>query len=682
MFSTLLPKTRVTLLSTALLLGIAPVVLAQYRGASLDSGVDQSIKPGDDFFGYANGAWLRSTEIPAGRERWTVRNEIVLTTEHRVAQLLDSAATAPAGSLARKVADFRAAYLNEAAIESHGIAPIKPLLDSIDALQDKTALARHLGRWMPADVDPLNWGIYRSSFLLGLSVEPSIHGEKNNVAFLLQGGLGLPDRENYISNDTAMVSLRARYQDYIGSQLALAGFEHGPQVAQAILALETAIARSQASKEATANDHNADSVWATADFTRRAPGMDWSAFFAAAGLSRVDSIGVWQPSAVTGLAALVGSESLETWKHYLRFLVIHRYADVLPRGFGVAVESLRAASGQPQTSRADRALVVTQSSLGEALGRLYVERYFPAEQKQRIETIVANVKAAFIRRLQAVTWMSPESKRLALAKLNVLYVGIGYPERWQDYSGLSVDPADPVSNLRRVADLSSRRNLARLGRPVDRWEWWMAPNTVGAVLIFQQDSYNFPAALLQPAKFDPAASDAANYGAIGAILGHEISHTVDLLGAEWDDHLAMRHWWTDEDGSRFQAVAQRLVDQVSGYKPFSDLGLDGKRSMVENVADLGGLMAAFDAYRATLGSRVNDRDYVRRMDREFFMGFARSWRSKSSEAGLRAQIASDNHAPDRYRIATVRNLDAWYEAFDVKPGDALYLEPAQRVRVW
>jgi endothelin-converting enzyme/putative endopeptidase len=411
--------------------------------------------------------------------------------------------------------------------------------------------------------------------------------------------------------------------------------------------------------------------------------MDWSGFFAAAGLASADSIGVWQPGAVIGLAALVGSESLETWKYYLRFLVIHRYADVLPRGFGVAVDSLRAAAtGQPQPSRADRALTATQSSLGEALGRLYVEHYFPAEYKQRIETIVANVKAAFIRRLQAVTWMSPESKRLALAKLNALYVGIGYPERWQDYSGLSIDPADPVGNLRRVADLSGRRNLARLGRPVDRWEWWMAPNTVGAVLIFQQDSYNFPAALLQPAKFDPAASDAANYGAIGAILGHEISHTVDLLGAEWDDHFAMRHWWTGEDESRFQAAAQRLVDQVSTYKPFSDLGLNGKTSMVENVADLGGLMAAFDAYRATLGNRASDRDYVRRMDREFFIGFARSWRSKSSETGLRAQIASDNHAPDRYRIATVRNLDAWYEAFDVKPGDALYLEPGERVRVW
>lgn len=682
MFSNLLLKTRVTLLSTVLLLGIGPALLAQSGAASLETGVDQAVKPGDDFFTYANGAWLRSTEIPAGRERWTIRNEIDMTTRRQVAQLLDSAAAAPAGSLARKVADFRAAYLNEAAIESHGIVPIKPLLDSIDALQDKTSLARLLGRWMPADVDPLNWGIYRSSFVLGLSVEPSIHGETNNVAFLLQGGLGLPDRENYLSSDTAMMALRTRYQDYIGNQLALAGFEHGSHLAPAILALETGIAQSQASKEATANDHNADSVWSRANFTRRAPGMDWAAFFAASGLARVDSIGVWQPSAVIGLARLVGSESLETWKNYLRFQVIHRYADVLPRGFGVAVESLRAAGGQPQSSRADRAMAATQSSLGEALGRLYVERYFPAERKLRIETIVANVKAAFIRRLQAVTWMSPASKRLALVKLNALYVGIGYPERWQDYSGLFIDPADPVGNLRRAADQVSRRNLARLGRPVDTREWWMASQTVGAVLIFQQDAYNFPAALLQPAKFDPAASDAANYGAIGAILGHEISHTVDLLGAEWDGHFALRHWWTGEDGSRFQAAAQRLVDQVSGYKPFSDLGLDGKQSMVENVADLGGLMAAFDAYRATLGSRANDPDYVRRMDREFFIGFARSWRSKASEAGLRTQIATDNHAPDRYRIATVRNLDAWYDAFDVKPGDALYLEPSERVKVW
>ncbi len=656
------------------------------RPSRLERSVDASIKPGDDFFAYANGSWLKATTIPAGKERWGARNEIDELTRQRVVTLLDAARIAPAGSAARRVADFHAAYLNEAAIEARGLAALKPLLDSIDRVDDKAALTWLLGRGMRADVDPLNWGVYRSGHLLGLSVEPSIHGEKTYVAFLLQGGLGLPDREYYLSTEPRMQALRTSYLAYIGHLLALAGFDRASERADAVMALETAIAHSHVARDVSANDHNADIVWTRADFARQAPGIEWSAFFAAAGLTKQEAFVPWQPGAVRGVAALVASQPLQAWQDYLRFHAVDDHADVLPRAFAEAAMALHgaasAATGQAQQSpRAQRALDATQLAMSDAIGRMYAERYFPAEHKVRVQAIVANVAAAFVRRVEAATWMSPSTKALALAKLKTLYVGIGYPEHWQDYADLTMDPLDAVGNLRRAADRTYRHAVARLGKPVDMTEWWIAPQMVGAILVFQQNAYDFSAALLQAPKFDPAASDAANYGAIGAIIGHDISHFVDVLGAEYEVDGRMRHWWTPADSSRFRAWAEPLVQQFSGYHPFPDAAVNGKLTATENIADLAGLAAAFDAYRRTLGSRLTDKEYLRAKDREFFLGFAQSWRTRIGEGAMRTQLTSD-HAPEMYRVATVRNLDAWYAAFDVLPGERLYLEPKARVRIW
>ena len=677
------------LLATALSLGTASTAPAQavhdLRSSPLERSVDASIKAGDDFFAYANGSWLKTTRIPAGKERWGARDEINERTRQRVARLLDDAGAEPAGSTARKVADFRASYLDEAAIEAKGLAPLTPLLVSIDRVQDKTALTRLLGSGMRADVDPLNWGVYRSSSLLGLSVEPSIHGEKSYVAFLLQGGLGLPDREHYISAEPGMRALRIRYQAYISRVLALAGFDRADQRAGAVVALETAVAQSQATREASANDHNADNLWTRADFARQAPGMDWTAFFTAAGLARQETFVAWQPTAVTGVAALVASQPLETWKDYLRFHVIDAQADVLPRAFAEPAGTLHdsAMAGQPQQRpRARRALDATRLAMGDAIGRMYAERHFPADHKARVRAIVANVTAAFIRRVEMATWMSASTRTQALAKLKTLYVGIGYPEQWQDYSDLTVDPLDAAGNLRRAAERNYRQAVARLGQPVDMSEWWIAPQTVGAVLVFQQNAYDFAAALLQAPKFDATASDAVNYGAIGAIIGHDVSHFVDVLGAEYETDGRMRRWWTADDSVRFQALADPLANQFSGYHPLPDVSINGKLTQTENIADLAGLASAFDAYRRTLGNRAADKASVRQHDREFFIAFAQSWRTRISESAMRTQVATNDHAPEQYRVATVRNFDAWYDAFDVRPGQRLYLEPAARVRIW
>jgi putative endopeptidase len=644
--------------------------------------VDASIKPGDDFFAYANGGWLKATALPAGRERWGARDELQAQARGRVEALIDAAGAAPAGSAARKVADFHAAWLNEAAIESRGLVSLQPLLDRVEKVSDKAELTRLLGRGMRADVDPLGFGVYQSASVLGLSVSQSIHGEKTNVAFLLQGGLGLADREDYLSADPAKKALRERYRESIAKMLTLAGFR-GDERASGVLALETALAQSQATREASGNDRNADHVWTRSDFIARAPGMDWASFFDAAGLAGKRELGVWQESAVTGLAAQVASQPLEVWKDYLRFHAIHDFADVLPRAFAEEALALRAATeAGPPPSRAERALAATQSAMSNALGRMYAERYFPAEQKARVERISDNVRDALTKRVEASTWMSPDTRASALRKLKTLYVGLGYPDRWEDYASLNVDPRDPLGNLLRVSDRAHRKALARLGQPVNLKDWAMQPQTVGAILVFQQNSYVMSAALLEPPKYDHTSSDAAAYGSLGALIGHDLTHYIDVLGADYDTEHRMRHWWTADDMQHFQALAQPLVDQFSAYQPFPGLPVDGKLTLTENIADLGGLAAAFDAYRQTLGSRVTDKDYVREQDREFFLAYAQTQRRKISEAATRKQLAADNHAPEDYRADTVRNLDAWYDAFDVRPGQRLYLEPAKRVRVW
>ena len=634
-------------------------------------------QPGDDFFGYANEAWLKTAVIPAGKNRWSVRDEINDRTRRQVAQIFDDAGSSRPGSLARKVADFRSALLDQSAIDAKGVAPLAPLLSGIDRAGDKTALTRLLGSTMHADVDPLNFGIYDSSSVLGLSVEHSIHGEKSYSAFLVQGGLGLGDRDQYLSQEPAAVEKRRSYQQYIARMLTLAGFDNADSRARSVLALEAAIAETHATSKASSADANADNQWSRADFTREAPGMDWGVFFEAAGLGAEPVVVAWQPSALKGVAALVGSQPIDSWKDYLRFHAVDDYAAVLPQAFAQASAQMHG----DQRTPGDRALASTQAAMAGAIGELYAERYFSPVQKARVLGVIANVAAAFREQVARVPWLAPESRRIALAKLDRLYVGIGYPEQWEDWSDLSVDAADAFGNTQRIAARSYRRAVARLGKPYDPHEWVMTPQTVGAVLIFQQNAYEFAAALLQPPKYDSAASTAATYGAIGAIIGHDMSHFVDVLGAEYDPEGRMRRWWTADDSAKFDAAAEPIVRQFSLYEPLPGVHVDGRLTRTENVADLAGLTAALEAYRKSLGAMAGDRDHVRRADREFFIAFAQAWGTKMNEAGMRAQLATD-HAPEMFRMNTVRNLDAWYEAFDVKPGQRLYLEPGTRVHIW
>ncbi|MGA7989828.1 MAG: M13 family metallopeptidase [Thermoanaerobaculia bacterium] len=650
-------------------------------------GMDPAVAPGDDFFRYANGAWLKNADVPADRATWGASGMLEDLTSRRTADLVAEAANAasPTGSDERKIGDTYAAFMDEAAIEAKGLAPLRPELDRIAAIADKADLARTLGETLRADVDALNATNFYTPNVLGLWVAQDLDEPSKYSPFLLQGGLGIPDRSYYLDPSPRTAQIRAKYLLHVGRMLALAGIPDAADKAGRIFDLERRIATAHASRENSEDVLKGNNHWARAEFPVRAPGLDWSLYFDAAGLGGQGTFVVWQPGAVTGLAALVASEPLETWKEYLAFRAISRAATFLPRAF---VEEQfdfygRTFTGaQKLRDRWKRAMTVTDDALGEAVGRLYVAKYFPPTEKARAAEMVKNEIAAFALRIDRLDWMAADTKARAKAKLMTLKVGVGYPDKWTDYSGLEVVRGDALGNAERASLFHTRRDIAKLGRPVDRGEWVMSPQLVNAVNLPAMNAMNFPAAMLQPPYFDPRRPTVMDYGATGTVIAHEISHSFDDQGALFDADGRLKNWWTKDDFEHFKASAQALVQQFNAYRPFPDLALNGKLTVSENIADVAGLAVAYDAYRISQGGREAPEWRGVTGDRQFFIAFAQSWRVKTREAALRQQIVIDSHAPAEYRTDTVRNIDAWYEAFSVKPGQNLYLSPKDRVRVW
>lgn len=651
------------------------------------TGIDASAAPGDDFFLYANGAWLKSAEIPADRSSWGAGAILAEQAAKETRELIEaaSAGNPPAGSDARKIGDYFAAYMDEAGIEAKGLAPLKPELAKIRAIKDRKGLATYLGSRLRADVDPLNNTNFYTDNLFGLWVAQGLEDPEHYVPYLLQGGLGMPDREYYLDGSERMVALRARYREHVAATLKLAGIADAEAKAARILALEIKIAAAHGTREDSGEVTKGNNPWARADFAAKAPGLDWGAYLAAAGLSSEPRFILWQPGAVVGEAALAGSEPLETWKDYLTFHTINHFAGVLPKAFVEQRFSFygTALSGTPKLAdRWKRGVNATSGALGEAIGRLFVERHFPASSKAKLEAMVKDVIAAFGKRVDRLDWMASETKRQAKAKLETLYVGVGYPETWRDYSSLKIERGDALSNAWRAEVFELKRNLAKLGHPVDRKEWSMTPQTVNAVNMPMQNALNFPAAYLRPPYFDPEAPAAVNYAAIGSTIGHEISHSFDDQGSQFDAAGRLRNWWTPADFEHFKASSAALVAQYDAYQPFPDLHVNGKLTLGENIADVAGLAAAYDAYRASFGGKAAPAKDGFTGDQQFFLSFAQKWRIKRREALSRQLILTDGHAPGEYRALTVRNLDPWYAAFNVKPSQRLYLAPAKRVRVW
>jgi putative endopeptidase len=652
------------------------------------SGMDRSIAPGASFFGYANAAWLSKNEIPSDRSSYGSADVIEEFVQRRLADLIRHPADGgqTAGSEARKIGDYYSSFMDEDRIEKLGLRPLRPILTAIGAISNRTELAKFLGGTLRADVDVLNATSLYTDNLFGLWVAQDLDQPDRYAPFILQGGLGMPDRSYYLDPSARMADIRAKYTAHVAATLKLAGVSDAAARAERIVDLERRIALAHWSRAASEDVLKGNNHWLRHEFVVKAPGLDWHVFFAAARLpeNQQDFV-VWQPSAVTGIAALVANRPLGTWKDYLMLHAVQHRAAFLPRNmvaehfafYGTAL------NGTPEMRpRWKRAIDATNDALGNAVGKLYVERYFSAAAKAHIEGMVEQLRAAFDRRIDGLDWMAQETKSGAKAKLAALKVGVGYPDRWRDYTGLKIAPGDAFGNAGRAELFEYDYRLGMLGQPVDRAEWVMDPQTVNAVNLPAMNALNFPAGMLQPPFFNPDGDPAQNFGAIGAVIGHEISHSFDDQGATFDATGRLRNWWTPDDLAHFRAAGARLVRQFGAYHPFPDLAVNGQQTLSENIADLGGLAAALDAYRQEVRGRADPGQQEFTGEQRFFLSYAQNWREKYREPALRMEVLTDGHAPDEYRASTVRNVDGWYDAFAIQADQLLYLAPADRVRVW
>ena len=667
----------------------AVLAAGAFADAGIDiAGMDRSVIAGNNFYAYANGAWLAAAQIPSDRSSVAMDDIIGDRTEIQIAAIVQKAAksAAPTGSDLRLVGDYYAAFMDQDGIEIRGLGPLYNLHTEIQAISDRHELARFLGETIRADVDALNATNVVTDNLFGLWIAQDFDQPERYVPFLLQGGLGMPDRSYYLDAAAALAEVRAKYSTHVSAMLALAGVAKPAARAQKILDLEQRIAAVHASRTATEDLSKGNNRWQRDEFHKNAPGLDWEVFFTAAHLplNQRDFI-VWQPAAVAGISALVASEPLSTWKDYLYFHAIERQSNFLPKAF---VDEHFAFFGKilegEQTLRArwKRAITATDKGLGDAVGRLYVAGIFTPDTKARVEAMVEQLRGAFSRRIEQLDWMAPTTKASAQARLAQLKVGVAYPDQWRDYAGLRILRDDAYGNAERAGLFEYGHQLAKLGHKVDRSEWVMSPQRVDAVNLPAMNAINLAAAELQPPNFDPNGDPAQNYGALGGTIGHEISHSFDDQGARFDANNRLRGWWTEADLAHFKAAGERLVAQYDRYQALPDLAVNGRLTLSENIADLVGLLVALDAYHHEVQGHSAEVVEGFTGDQRFFIAYAQSYRAKLREQALRRQLLDDGHAPDEYRALTVRNLDAWYQAFQIKPVQAQYLAPAERVRIW
>jgi len=648
--------------------------------------MDVAAKPGDDWYSYANGSWLKNTEIPADRSNvggfYVADQQTEKNLEVLIAEIVKS--EPEEGSDAAKVKAFYNGFLDTRAIDAAGLKPVQADLARFAAIDDKEALSAALGSQTRADVDPLNSTDMETENLFGVFVTQALKGGEV-VPYILQGGLGMPEREYYLSAEPKMVELRTAYRQYISDLLGAAGVADADVKAQRIFDLETKIARAHTTREEGDDWTKANGLWSQADLASKAPGIDWPAFLKGAQLSQQQTFNAFHPNAITGLSALVASEPLDAWKDWLAFHQINTHANVLPTKLDqlhFAFYDQKLFGQEAQRPREKRALDALNEYMGDALGKLYTDKYFPAADKTAIQGMVDNIKAAFTKRIDALDWMAPDTKAEAKKKVETMAVGVGYPDTWTDYSNLEVPAGNPYAAVMAAEKARYAQQLAKIGKPLDKNEWWMNAQLVNAVNLPVQNALNFPAAILQPPFYDPKADPAFNYGAIGAVIGHEISHSFDDQGSAFDSTGAMRNWWTDADKAKFEQAGTALATQYDKYEPYPGLFVKGRLTLGENIADLAGLQAAYDAYHASLGDKEAPVIDGFTGDQRFFIAYAQAWASKMREAAMRQRIATDGHAPGQYRALTVRNMQAWYDAFGVKEGDKLYLAPEDRVKVW
>ncbi len=665
--------------SAALLAGCAATTPGRPRSGIDRSAGDPTVRPQDDLFRRVNGTWLKTAEIPPDKSSvgtWvTIQDKV----QEQLRGLLENAAQRRDDADAHRIAELYASFMDDAAVERAGLAPLAGELAAIDAIRSPAELARAMGR-----LERIGVGMPFQT-----SIDQDARDAARYVPILAQDGLGLPDRDYYlVADDAKFAAARSSYAGYLRRllQLSSAGGDVAASV-DAVIALETALARGQWSRVESRDPVKTYHRIETAGLATLAPAFDWPGWLAATGLAgKTRDVIVQQPSYLAALSDQLGATPLPVWKTYLRIRLLDAYAPYLGKDF---VEARFAFAGTTlsgateEQARWRRGVALVEGSLGESLGKLYVEAYFPPESKAHMERLVANLLAAYRESIEAIDWMGPATKKEAQAKLATFAPKIGYPKRWIDYSAVEIRPDDLVGNVERAREFAWARDLAKLGKPVDRDEWFMTPQTVNAYYNASLNEIVFPAAVLQPPMFDPAADDAVNYGAIGAIIGHEISHGFDDEGSQFDGTGNLRVWWTAEDRKRFDAKTSALVAQYSAFSPIPGYTINGELTLGENIADNAGLEIAYKAYRRSLAG--NPAAVIDGMtgDARFFYGYAQAYRGKARDAVLLTWIKSDPHSPDEFRVTgVVRNHPAFYSTFDVKPGDKMYLPPEQRVSIW
>ena len=641
------------------------------------SGMDRGVSPGNDFFRYGGGRWLETTQIPPDRSSWGAFYALRAKSQADVKAILDEVTSRPQlpGSEARKIADFCAAHFDLGAIERAGLAPARADLDAIATAPSYGEIARLSVRPDLAVAGPMSIDIWADDQNPG-----------RYIVNISQGGLGLPSRDYYVKPDHNFATIRGKYRTYIANLLNLAGAPDPAASADAIVALETRIAELHWPAEKVGDRDLTYNPKSRAQLKAMAPEFPWDSAFEALGIVRQDRFGVKEPDAIAGLAKLFRMTSVADWRAYLTFHYLNAAAEVLPEAFDDLAFDFngRTLSGrQSKSERWKRTTDAVNSALGEAVGRLYVRRHFQPAAKEQVRALVENLRTAFRARISAADWMSPATRAAALRKLEKLRVKIGYPDVWRDYSTLDICPGDALGNRARARLWDWRRRAARLDGPTDRNEWGMTPQTVNAYYNAFFNEIVFPAAILQAPYFDPAADTAVNYGGIGGVIGHEMSHAFDDQGSKSDENGVLRSWWTLQDLQQFKARTSALAQQYGQFEPLPGLRLNGQTTLGENIGDNSGLAVALDAYRLSLGGKPAPKLDGFSGEQRFFLSWSQTYREKVREPQLRQAIASDPHSPAEFRVnGVVRNMDAWYEAFDVKPGDKLYLPPEQRAQIW
>ncbi|MFW2172745.1 M13 family metallopeptidase [Acinetobacter guillouiae] len=640
---------------------------------------DQNVKGNDDFYQHVNGGWLKNTEIPADKSRWgtfDILHEESLKQLHDIVDELSKQQLVE-GSSEQKVASLYANFMDEKSIEALGIQPIQAEITNVDALKSKKDIAQLAAHFSRIGVT--------SPFDVG--IDQDMKNSTEMVAMLGQSGLGLPDRDYYLKNDAKFKKIRSQYLKYIEKTLSLAGDKQAAQHAQGILKLETQIAKIQWSNVQNRDVTKLYNIYKTQDLAKLSPKIDWQTYLEKQELSdKIKTIQVIQPSYFKGLSPIVDNTSLEVWKAYFKFHLVSDFSSLLSQAFvdnSFDFYSKQLREIKEQKPRWKRGVQLVEGTLGESLGQIYVKKYFSAEKKQRMEVLVKNLMKAYSQSIDKLDWMSPTTKVQAQKKLASFAVKIGYPNKWRDYSALEIKNNDLIGNVIRSREFEHQYALNKLGKPVDRDEWGMTPQTINAYYNASLNEIVFPAAILQPPFFDMDADDAVNYGAIGAIIGHEISHGFDDQGSQFDELGNMKNWWTAEDHRKFKEKTNTLVAQYNAYEPIKGYHVNGELTLGENIADNSGLAIAYKAYQLSLNGKAAPVLDNLTGEQRFYIGWAQAWRSKITDAMQVEFLKRDPHSPDKVRgNATLLNQAPFYDAFHIQQGDKMYLPANKRVTIW